>query len=98
MTDMRRISGEQKLEVEKSRAQLEIVSDKLSVIRKKYSQMLTDKIIEGLKDLNFLDVQFHIDFQRKKEYTDNGFDDIEYEISTNPGESVKTIRQDCIWR
>ena len=80
-----------KAEVEKSRAQLEIVSDKLSVIRKKYSQMLTDKIIEGLKDLNFLDVQFHIDFQRKKEYTDNGFDDIEYEISTNPGESVKPV-------
>ena len=80
-----------KAEVEKSRAQLEIVSDKLSVIRKKYSQMLTDKIIEGLKDLNFLDVQFHIDFQRKKEYTDNGFDDIEYEISTNPGESVKPL-------
>ena len=53
--------------------------------------MLTDKIIEGLKDLNFLDVQFHIDFQRKKEYTDNGFDDIEYEISTNPGESVKPL-------
>lgn len=80
-----------KAEVEKSRAQLEIVSDKLSVIRKKYSQMLTDKIIEGLKDLNFLDVQFHIDFQQKKEYTDNGFDDIEYEISTNPGESVKPL-------
>ena len=55
-----------KAEVEKSRAQLEIVSDKLSVIRKKYSQMLTDKIIEGLKDLNFLDVQFHIDFSTKK--------------------------------
>ena len=44
-----------------------------------------------MKDLNFLDVQFHIDFQRKKEYTDNGFDDIEYEISTNPGESVKPL-------
>ena len=61
------------------------------LIRKKYSQMLTDKIIEGLKDLNFLDVQFHIDFTTKKRYTDNGFDDIEYEISTNPGESVKPL-------
>lgn len=80
-----------KAEVEKSREKLETVSDKLSVIRKKYSQMLTEKIIEGLKDLNFLDVQFHIDFKRKKEYTDNGFDDIEYEISTNPGESVKPL-------
>ena len=80
-----------KAEVEKSREKLETVSDKLSVIRKKYSQMLTEKIIEGLKDLNFLDVQFHIDFKRKKEYIDNGFDDIEYEISTNPGESVKPL-------
>ena len=80
-----------KAEVEKSRKKLEKVSDKLSVIRQKYSQMLTEKIIEGLKDLNFLDVQFRIDFQRKKDYTDNGFDDIEYEISTNPGEGVKPL-------
>ena len=80
-----------KAEVEKSRKKLEKVSDKLSVIRQKYSQMLTEKIIEGLKDLNFLDVQFRIDFQRKKDNTDNGFDDIEYEISTNPGESVKPL-------
>ena len=80
-----------KAEVEKSRKKLEKVSDKLSVIRQKYSQMLTEKIIEGLKDLNFLDVQFRIDFRRKKDYTDNGFDDIEYEISTNPGESVKPL-------
>ena len=80
-----------KVEVEKSREKLDAVSDNLSVIRKKYSQMLTEKIIEGLNDLNFLDVQFHIDFKRKKEYTENGFDDIEYEISTNPGESVKPL-------
>ena len=78
-------------EVDKSRKQLDIVSNKLSVIRQKYSQMLTEKIVEGLKDLNFLDVQFHIDFQKKKDYTDHGFDDIEYEISTNPGESVKPL-------
>ena len=78
-------------EAEKSRKQLDSVSNKLSVIRQKYSQTLTEKIIEGLKDLNFLDVKFHIDFRKKKDYTENGFDDIEYEISTNPGESVKTL-------
>ncbi len=50
----------------------------------------TDKIIEGLKDLNFL-TQFRIDFKRKEEYTAGGFDDIEYEISTNLGESVKPL-------
>lgn len=40
--------------------------------------------IEGLKDLNFLDVQFGIDFRRREEYTSGGFDEIEYKISTNP--------------
>ena len=77
--------------LKKSREELEIVSHKLSVIRQKYSQMLTDKITEGLKDLNFLDVQFQITFRRRKEYTAGGFDDIEYEISTNPGESLKPL-------
>ena len=75
----------------KSQKKLEEVSYALSEIRQKYSKTLTDKIIEGLKDLNFLDVQFRIDFKRKEEYTAGGFDDIEYEISTNPGESVKPL-------
>ena len=77
--------------LKKSREELETVSHKLSVIRQKYSQMLTDKITEGLKDLNFLDVQFQITFRRRKEYTAGGFDDIEYEISTNPGERLKPL-------
>lgn len=77
--------------LKKSREELETVSHKLSVIRQKYSQMLMDKITEGLKDLNFLDVQFQITFRRRKEYTAGGFDDIEYEISTNPGESLKPL-------
>ena len=77
--------------LKKSREELETVSHKLSMIRQKYSQMLTDKITEGLKDLNFLDVQFQITFCRRKEYTAGGFDDIEYEISTNPGESLKPL-------
>lgn len=47
--------------------------------------------IEGLKDLNFLDVQFGIDFRRREEYTSGGFDEIEYKISTNPGESMKPL-------
>ena len=39
-----------------------------------------------MKDLNFLDVNFAIDFRKKKNYTDNGTDDIQYLISTNPGD------------
>lgn len=77
--------------LKKAEEQLEKDSYVLSEIRKDYSKTLTEKIIEGLRDLNFLDVKFQIDFQRKQEFTDNGYDSIEYEISTNPGESVKPL-------
>ena len=77
--------------LKKAEEQLEKDSYVLSEIRKDYSKTLTEKIIEGLRDLNFLDVKFRIDFQRKQEFTDNGYDSIEYEISPNPGESVKPL-------
>lgn len=77
--------------LKKAEEQLEKDSYVLSEIRKDYSKTLTEKIIEGLRDLNFLDVKFRIDFQRKQEFTDNGYDSIEYEISTNPGEGVKPL-------
>ena len=80
-----------KEELKKSEKELENASHVLSEIRQEYSKTLTEKITEGLRDLNFLDVQFHIAFQRKKDFTDNGFDDIQYEISTNPGEAVKPL-------
>ena len=32
-------------------------------------------------------------FSKKKNYTDNGLDDIQYLISTNPGESLKPLGQ-----
>lgn len=37
-------------------------------------------------DLNFLNVEFELDFTRLSGYTANGFDDAEFVISTNPGE------------
>ena len=72
---------------------LEEASHELSEIRKKYSKQLDEKIIEGLKELNFEDVDFSIRFDRRKNYTDNGYDAVEYEISTNPGESRKPLGQ-----
>ena len=75
----------------KAEKRLAADSQILSEIRQEYSKTLTEKIVGGLRDLNFLDVKFAIDFRRKKEYTDNGFDDVEYQISTNPGESVKPL-------
>lgn len=70
---------------------LEQASHELSQIRKEYSRQLIEKIIAGLKDLNFLDVDFGIHFHKKQAFTANGYDDVEYVISTNPGEALKPL-------
>ncbi|MDO4305530.1 MAG: DNA repair protein RecN [Eubacteriales bacterium] len=70
---------------------LEKASQDLSKIRQEYSRQLTEQVIEGLRDLNFLDVNFDIQFQRKSSYTEKGFDEVEYVISTNPGETLKPL-------
>lgn len=78
-------------QVKKSEKILEKASHDLFVIRKEYSKQLVESVIDGLKELNFLDVNFDIQFSRKTSYTDHGFDDVEYVISTNPGETLKPL-------
>ena len=82
-----------KEKVQREEKKLEEASYELSKIRQEYKEQLEKKVIEGLKDLNFLDVDFAIRFDRRKNYTPNGFDDVEYEISTNPGETRKPLGQ-----
>ena len=62
----------------------------LSEERKKAAGELEKQVIRSLTDLNFLDVRFAIRFDEKKESA-NGTDDVEYEISTNPGESIRPL-------
>ncbi len=85
------ISQKAREDLEIAETNLEQASYALSEIRKEYSRQLKEKIIEGLKDLNFLDVDFDIHFERKKNFTERGYDAVEYEISTNPGESLKPL-------
>ena len=82
-----------KEKVQKAEEKLEETSYELSKIRQEYKEQLEKKVVQGLKDLNFLDVDFAIRFDRRKNYTPNGFDDVEYEISTNPGEMRKPLGQ-----
>lgn len=82
---------EAKDQLAKAEKKLEKASHDLSEIRKEYSKQLVEQVIDGLQDLNFLDVNFDIDFKRKTSYTDNGFDEVEYVISTNPGETLKPL-------
>ena len=42
--------------------------------------------------MNFLTVQFKIQIQSEQTITKNGYDDVEFLISTNPGESMKPLQ------
>lgn len=65
--------------------------EQLSLIRQKYAKILASKLKEALVDLNFLDVQFDITFERCSDFTANGIDEVEFIISTNPGEPMKPL-------
>jgi DNA repair protein RecN (Recombination protein N) len=85
------IFQQKKADVAKAEKELKKTAHELSEIRKEYGKQLTEKVIAALKDLNFLDVNFGIRFEEKKSCTANGMDEVEYEISTNPGESLKPL-------
>ncbi len=50
-----------------------------------------EKIADGLRELNFLDVQFEMEFRRLDHFTAGGIDEPEFLISTNPGEPVRPL-------
>ncbi len=71
--------------------ELEKLCEEASAIRRRYATTLCGKIREHLVDLNFLNVEFELDFTRLSGYTANGFDDAEFVISTNPGEPLRPL-------
>ena len=80
-------------EIKESEKKVLALSEKLSNIRKNKAKDLSSKLIESLIDLNFMDVKIQISFNRLPDYTSNGFDQVEFLISTNPGEELKPLAE-----
>lgn len=70
---------------------LEKASKKLSKIRKKYTKELCRQVTEHLLDLNFETVDLSMEFEQTTHFTSNGYDEVEFLISTNPGETPKPL-------
>ena len=66
-------------------------AEMLSDTRKKAADRLTTEFIESLKNLNFLDVRFRIDFEKSNNITSNGYDLVRFMISTNPGQDLRPL-------
>lgn len=83
----------QKLEQQLAKKEKELaqISDEVSEIRQRSAVKLVSEIKSALNDLNFLDVQFDMQFDRLPDYTANGIDAPEFLISTNPGEPLKPL-------
>lgn len=62
----------------------------LSQKRSVQAKQLEKTLKQALEELNFLTVDFKVNMQRK-EVASDGYDDVEFMISTNPGEAVKPL-------
>lgn len=77
--------------MEKIRSEVNILAQNLSDLRKSSALILEKRISDNLKDLNFLNIDFKINFSKTDKIYENGFDKVEFMISTNVGEPVKPL-------
>lgn len=78
-------------QLKKAEEELQDLCAEASGIRQRYGKMLCEKIKEHLIDLNFLNVEFEMAFEKLPEYTAQGKDSAEFLISTNPGEPLRPL-------
>ncbi len=78
-------------EQEKLAEELEAYCKKAHEIRMKAAEKLTVLMQEQLGELNFLDVRFDTVVRDTDSLSANGSDDVEFLISTNPGEPMKPL-------
>ncbi|MCI5621199.1 MAG: DNA repair protein RecN [Lachnospiraceae bacterium] len=70
---------------------MESMCEKISEIRRKYAGKLTEAVRAHLMDLNFLDVRFQMQFEKRDSIRSDGWDDVEFVIAMNPGERLKSL-------
>lgn len=77
-------------EISAQKSKLELLAGEISEERKNYAQVLSGLIVEKLEKLELPKVKFDISFERT-ELSSNGFDKVEFLISTNISEGLKPL-------
>jgi DNA repair protein RecN (Recombination protein N) len=80
-----------KLKIKDVELKLKNLSEILSNERKRISNLIEKNITDELSEMNLKNVSFKIKFTKLDYFTKNGFDRIEFLISTNPGEPLKPL-------
>lgn len=81
------------LKIKEKEAYSKLISlcDELGKIRKKLAAELAEKLKAALVNLNFLTVEFSIEVEKNDKPGLKGMDEVEFLISTNPGEALKPL-------
>ncbi len=82
-----------KAQLQKKEAELFTACENVSQIRSRNAAELTIRLEEALVNLNFLSVEFDIAVRPQQTVTATGYDEVEFLISTNPGEALKPLAQ-----
>lgn len=85
----------EKLKKELARAEDKLAKacGELSKVRRQNAVLLTQRLTEALIQLNFLTVDFEVAVRDADRITEKGADEVEFLISTNPGETRKSLSQ-----
>lgn len=67
------------------------ISENLSNYRKEIAKVLEKSMINELNEMNMKNLQFKISFERNTQINDSGFDIVDFLISTNKGQDLKSL-------
>lgn len=73
-------------------SECEKLSENISKIRQAKAVKLEETLVGILKELSFPDVRFKVGVERKEDFNELGFDDVEFLISANVGEAIRPLK------
>lgn len=80
-------------EIEKLQSEIQVYCEDLTIIRQEKAQYISEMIVNSLRNINLLNTDFSIKISRADKFNANGWDDVEFLISTNIGEPLKPLNK-----
>ena len=77
----------------RSEEELREKAERLSLERQKTAKELEKRIQQEMQELGFLDTRFTFRFEKKREISEKGLDEVESYVSLNPGEPLRPLRE-----
>ena len=77
----------------RSEEELREKAERLSLERQKTARELEERIQQEMQELGFLDTRFTFRFEKKREISEKGLDEVESYVSLNPGEPLRPLRE-----